>query len=51
MKVDYTLIPALHAAARRHRSQVVGALIAAAFAWISRIVSRKPQHEATATAW
>ena len=49
MRVDYTLIPALHAAARRHRSQVVGALIAAAFA---RIVSRKPrQHGATATAW
>jgi hypothetical protein len=31
MRVDYSLIPALHAAARRHRSQVIGALIAAAF--------------------
>ena len=48
MKVDYTLIPALHAAARRHRSQVIGALIAAAFA---RIASRKPRHEVAATAW
>ena len=38
MRVDYAMIPELHRAARRHRAEVLGGLIAAAFAWL---VSRK----------
>lgn len=40
MRVDYAMIHEMHAAARRHRAEVVGRWIATAFAWL---VSHKPR--------
>jgi hypothetical protein len=42
MRVDYASIPELHAAARRHRAEVIGGLIATAFVWLVSFV-RKPR--------
>ena len=44
MRVDYAMIPELHAAARRHRAEMIGSLFAAAFAWLlsRELISRKP---------
>jgi hypothetical protein len=45
MRVDYSMIPELQAAARRERAEAIGNAVAGAFAWIvSRLRStRAPQ--------
>ena len=42
MRADYSMIPELHRAARRHRAEVIGTLFANAFVWLVSVV-RKPR--------
>ena len=40
MRVDYAMITELHAAARRHRAEVIGGVIAGAFVWLLSLARR-----------
>lgn len=53
-RFDYARIPELHAAARRHRAQVIGQLFALGFAWLltrGKHASRVPQGRTLARGW